>query len=901
VTNSLPNRYSAWPRIAALFAILCSIKFALIFKLAPHLYQTHWRVAGYELTTLGQVAFYAFVALVAAHLLLLARDCRFAGIKAVRVANGGIVGIGLVFLFLTFHNGANNYLFPIFNGILQWSSLGPYLSLEFCFQQPFLALWVFGYALMYYILTRTRRETWTIYFTIGAATLYALWHLRDLALYQNELLVIDLIGCVCLAVAMFVKKPMPIVLAAMPVLWTLCFAGLLLWQFRAAIGLSTIYFVGLVLATVLLFGVFTVLLRRRGAVPAWSVQSIFFAAAFLLLTNTNYPLAQNYNQALWLGFEFPRYFLGQALLTLALFFCSGFQRRLFPKLGLLWLDVAGVLLIAIALIDFRITGLLGVRLDWSVLALGDSPKMMWRMARPYVPLLLLVVAFFVSLYSFLVRALNRGRQPELDRHVNVAGWWYAASLFFVLALLGSWNSLPDKARGEASFHLASSSPWWKKLTRHTMPPQQFFETAKALGVTFDAPASLVKSGPPRDLNVLLVFMESTYNQHLSLFGAEPETQPLLSHYKDRMELFPNFFSSFASSIHARFASFTSLYPVQDYNAFTADHVPVKSIFEVLHEQGYDCSMFYSSFADFTGFRDFLRGRAVELHDADNMPGQRSTPRVSWGLREEETLAAMRGQIQKYAGGGKKFFLTYVPAAPHYPYDAVPDRFRKFKPGDSNDYTPLYLNELLYMDWVLASLVDQLRDSGLLDKTLVVITDDHGEMTGGKDGPIGHGWWLTPELANAPLILMDPDKKDYCVNTTVGSQVDLLPTLCDRLRIPLPEGQLYQGRSLDRPNPTANRLSWLNSFQQYAVIEGNRLIFGDREKETHGKAASGLAYAITNSGSKTTFQCDSAQAALPASIHRFDEFQQALLRNYAEYARAAAARPRPAGTGVTMRD
>src|SRR5207247_880827 len=166
---------------------------------------------------------------------------------------------------------------------------------------------------------------------------------------------------------------------------------------------------------------------------------------------------------------------------------------------------------------------------------------------------------------------------------------------------------------------------------------KFFETATSLGVTFDAPRAASSGLPPRDLNVVLVFMESTYNEHLSLFGGKEETQPLLSQYRDRMELFPNFFSSFASSIHARFAAFTSLYPSRDYNLFTIRHVPVKSIFEVLHERGYECSMFYSSFADFTGFRDFLNGRNVDLYDADTMPGQRTTARVSWGLREEETL------------------------------------------------------------------------------------------------------------------------------------------------------------------------------------------------------------------------------------------------------------------------
>jgi len=43
-----------------------------------------------------------------------------------------------------------------------------------------------------------------------------------------------------------------------------------------------------------------------------------------------------------------------------------------------------------------------------------------------------------------------------------------------------------------------------------------------------------------------------------------------------------------------------------------------------------------------------------------------------------------------------------------------------------DLTPFYLNELLYMDWTISSIIDELKESGLLDKTMVVITADHGE-------------------------------------------------------------------------------------------------------------------------------------------------------------------------------
>ena len=142
----------------------------------------------------------------------------------------------------------------------------------------------------------------------------------------------------------------------------------------------------------------------------------------------------------------------------------------------------------------------------------------------------------------------------------------------------------------------------------------------------------------RELNVLMIFLESSYNRHLSLFGGTEDTQPLLAKYKQRMELFPNFFSNFAGSIQARFATFTSLYPTRDFNLFTRNRVGVKSLFEALHDNGYSTSLFYSSFLDYTGFRDMLQGRGIEqLYDADTMPGKRTTAPVSWGLREEETL------------------------------------------------------------------------------------------------------------------------------------------------------------------------------------------------------------------------------------------------------------------------
>jgi arylsulfatase A-like enzyme len=316
-----------------------------------------------------------------------------------------------------------------------------------------------------------------------------------------------------------------------------------------------------------------------------------------------------------------------------------------------------------------------------------------------------------------------------------------------------------------------------------------------------------------------------------------------------------------------------------------DRVNVKSLFDILHGAGYQSSVFYSSFLDYTGFRNFLAGRGVDaMYDADNMPGRQHEPSVTWGLREEETIDAIRSQIEQYATDRQPFFLTYVPVAPHNPFDGVPESFHKYKLKGMDDYTPLYLNDLLYMDWCITSILDQLKASGLLDNTLVIITDDHGEMLGENGGPIGHGWMATPELTNIPLIIMDPDNPGYHLNDTIGSQVDLLPTILDLLGMPIPGDQLYQGTSLYSSTAQADRTIYLNSIQQYGVIEGHRYICGNRETQ-NGSAADILSlktYAITNDGAHTHFPELHVSDVSTPSIGRFDHFQENFLKNYSTY-------------------
>jgi arylsulfatase A-like enzyme len=68
---------------------------------------------------------------------------------------------------------------------------------------------------------------------------------------------------------------------------------------------------------------------------------------------------------------------------------------------------------------------------------------------------------------------------------------------------------------------------------------------------------------------------------------------------------------------------------------------------------------------------------------------------------------------------------------------------------------MYAAEVAHQDQQVGAFLDQLRQSGAIDRTLVVICSDHGEHLGEKQF-IGHSISLYNELVQVPLIIRDPD-------------------------------------------------------------------------------------------------------------------------------------------------
>jgi Sulfatase len=141
--------------------------------------------------------------------------------------------------------------------------------------------------------------------------------------------------------------------------------------------------------------------------------------------------------------------------------------------------------------------------------------------------------------------------------------------------------------------------------------------------------------------------------------------------------------------------------------------------------------------------------------------------------------------------------------PHVPWEYLPDgrRYSTDPYGnvhgasDERSFADPWLLEQAYQrhllqagytDTLLGALLDRLREKGIYDRALIVITADNGESFLKR----GHNRHIADkatgaDIASTPLLIKLPDQRRGCYSDLHVRGVDLLPTLADALNVRIP--------------------------------------------------------------------------------------------------------------------
>lgn len=113
---------------------------------------------------------------------------------------------------------------------------------------------------------------------------------------------------------------------------------------------------------------------------------------------------------------------------------------------------------------------------------------------------------------------------------------------------------------------------------------------------------------------------------------------------------------------------------------------------------------------------------------------------------------------------------------------TPDHDLPASLADQRQFAEAYRHDVRYADQQIGRILDRLRATGELDRTIVVITADHGEAFG-EHGAQGHSTAFHREVHHIPLLIRAPGWPGPTWVDVPVHQIDILPTLLSLAGLP----------------------------------------------------------------------------------------------------------------------
>lgn len=242
---------------------------------------------------------------------------------------------------------------------------------------------------------------------------------------------------------------------------------------------------------------------------------------------------------------------------------------------------------------------------------------------------------------------------------------------------------------------------------------------------------------------------------------------------------------------------------------------------------------------FDEMRTWLPDGSANYQDPELIHGHSEEHEVVSGFTQEifteNAVDFLRGEAAK--AGPFLLWLGYT--APHFPYEPNPERIEALYAGkgdeellppgfprdvQANDWRH-YNQAVSHLDEQLGRLLAALDETGLAERTVVVLLGDNGYMMGergvGGPGSRAKGKVVPYESSlRVPFVLLGPGLPEALASDLPVSSMDLPPTLLSLAGLPVPDS--WPGRDL--VGALAGRIEVREAFSEWSDEESEG--FGD---------------------------------------------------------------------------
>jgi arylsulfatase A-like enzyme/Tfp pilus assembly protein PilF len=283
------------------------------------------------------------------------------------------------------------------------------------------------------------------------------------------------------------------------------------------------------------------------------------------------------------------------------------------------------------------------------------------------------------------------------------------------------------------------------------------------------------SGKCRDLNLMVITLDTTRADRIGVYGYKPAETPNIDSLAHNGILFENCYAPVPLTLPSHCSLFTGRYPlghqVRDNGTFLLKKDEV-TLAEKMKEQGFQT---YALIASFVLLARFGLNQGFDLYD-DSLEVNVLLRNYGSEIKADQVYAKFSHWFKKI-NPQEKFFTWIHFYDAHSPHDP-PEEYKK-KWG--NNPSALYDAELAFVDTYVGKIIDDLKSANLLERTLVVIVGDHGEAFG-EHQEYGHSIFCYEQNLRVPLVFYNPrvfsgKLKGLRVKNRVNI-IDIMPTILE---------------------------------------------------------------------------------------------------------------------------
>lgn len=274
---------------------------------------------------------------------------------------------------------------------------------------------------------------------------------------------------------------------------------------------------------------------------------------------------------------------------------------------------------------------------------------------------------------------------------------------------------------------------------------------------------VVTEGEIKNLNIVLVFMESMSSDYLDIIENGQEITPYLNQLKNESYYFNNFYSAGTHTNHGVLATLYGLPSLFDKNMMKNVDIPLcQGLPNTLQEQGYHTMFFMTHEAQYDNMNAFLLDNGIEeIYAQEDYPTEKR--RNAFGVADDFLMEYGLNKINERAKENKPFFASLLTISNHPPY-IVPEEYKKRS-------KEIEYQAVAFADDVIRKFMEGAKKQEWYNNTIFIFVGDHGRIVGSQTYDMPLSYNHIPLIIYSPSFIDTPQQFDQ-----LGGQVDVFPTV-----------------------------------------------------------------------------------------------------------------------------